>query len=120
MYRNYIITRKDCNIILDVLVSYFISDHRALHASLQCIRTHPVWKQISVRAIRRIKDEAIDKDLDKFSIDQWCVDVDTMVEKYDQFLSEYAPLKNIKVVDRPLNEWMTDNILALKVICRKN
>ena len=36
------------------------------HASLQCIRPHPVRKQISVRAIRRIKDDAIVKDLDKF------------------------------------------------------
>ena len=62
--------------------------------------------------------------MDKFSIDQMCVDVDTMVEIYERFLSElldkHAPLKNIKVVDRPLNEWMTDNILALKAIRRKN
>ena len=85
---DYIITRKDCNIISDFLVSDFISDHRALHASLQCIRPHPVRKQISGRAIRRIKDDAIVKDLDKFSIDQRCVDVDTMVEMYDRFLSE--------------------------------
>ena len=48
---DYIITRKDCNITSDFLVSYFISDHRALHASLQCIRLHPVRKQIAVRAI---------------------------------------------------------------------
>ena len=66
----YIITRKDCNIIIsDFLVSDFISDHRALHASLQCIRPHPVRKQITVRTISRIKDDAIVKDLDKFSID---------------------------------------------------
>ena len=107
----------------EVLV-LFISDHRALHASLQCIRPHPVRKQISVRAIRRIKDDAIVKDLDKFSIDQRCVDVDTIVEMYDRFLSElldkHAPLKMITVVVRPLNEWMTNNILALKAICRKN
>ena len=45
----------------------------------------PVRKQISVRAIRRIKDDAIVKDLDKFSIDQRCVDVDTMVGMYDRF-----------------------------------
>ena len=82
---DYIITRKDCNIISDFLVSDFISDHRALHASLQCIRPHPVRKQISVRAIRRIKDDAIVKYLDKFSNDQRCVDVDTMVEMYDRF-----------------------------------
>ena len=120
---DYIITRKDCNIISDFLVSDFISDHRALHASLQCIRPHPVRKQISVRAIRRIKDDAIVKDLDKFSIDQRCVEVNTMVEMYDRFLSEFldkhAPLKNITVVDRPLNEWMTNNILALKAIRRE-
>ena len=35
---DYIITRKDCNIISDCTVSDFISDHRVLHASLQCIR----------------------------------------------------------------------------------
>ena len=40
------------------------------------------------------------KDLDKFIIDQRCVDVDTMVEMYDQFLSgllnKHAPLKKYK------------------------
>ena len=41
---------------------------------------HPVRKQIAVRAISRIY--IIVKDLDKFSIDQACVDVDTMVEIY--------------------------------------
>ena len=45
----------------------------------------------------RLKDGAIVKDLDKFSIDQRCVDVDTIVEMYDRFLSElldkHAPLK---------------------------
>ena len=50
--------------------------------------------------------------------------MDTMVEMYDRFLSElldkHAPLKKITVVDRPLNEWMTSNILALKAIRRKN
>ena len=121
---DYIITREDCNIISDFLVSDFISDHRALYASLQCIRPHPVRKQIAVRTIRRIKDDAIVKDLDKISIDQKYVDVDTMVELYDRFLSElldkHAPLKKKTVVDRPLNEWMTDNILALKAIRLKN
>ena len=47
---DYIITRKDCNIISDCTVSDFISDHRVLHASLQCIRPHPVRKQITVKS----------------------------------------------------------------------
>ena len=50
--------------------------------------------------------------------------MDTMVEMYDRFLSElldkHTPLKNITGVDRPLNEWMTYNILVLKAIRRKN
>ena len=49
--------------------------------------------------------------------------MDTMVEIYDRFLSElldkHAQLKKLTVVDRPLNEWMTDNILALNAIRRK-
>ena len=47
----------------------------------------------------------------------------TMVEMYELFLSELqdksAPLKIIKVMDRPLNEWMTNRILALKAIIEK-
>ena len=41
---DYIITRKECNIISDCTVSDLISDHRVLHASLQCIRSYHVWK----------------------------------------------------------------------------
>ena len=61
---DYIITRKDCNIISDYTVSDFILDHRVLHASLQCLRPHPVRKQIAVRVLRRIKDDALAEDLD--------------------------------------------------------
>ena len=38
----YIITRKDCYIISDCTISDFISDHRVLYSSLQCILPHPV------------------------------------------------------------------------------
>ena len=38
IYLTIIITRKDCNIISDCTVSDFISDHRVIHAYLQCIR----------------------------------------------------------------------------------
>ena len=47
-----------------------------------------------------------------------------MIEKYDKYLSDlldkHVPKNNIYVVDRPLNEGMTDNILALKAIRHKN
>ena len=79
---------------------------------------------IAVRALRQIKDDALAEDLDRFNVDQGCVDVDIMIEQYDKYLSDllnkHAPKKNIYVVDRPLNEWMTDDILTLKAIRRKN
>ena len=36
------------------------------------------------------------------------------------FAGQTCSTKKITVVDRPLNEWMTNNILALKAIRRKN
>ena len=80
-------------------------------------------KQISVRVLRRIKDDALAEDLDRFNVDHGCVDVDIMIEQYDKYLSDllnkHAPKKNIYVVDRPLNGW-TDDILTLKAIRQKN
>ena len=57
-----------------------------LRASLQCIRPYTVRKQIAFRALRRIKDDALDDDLDKFNYDQGCVDVDIIIEQYSTFI----------------------------------
>ena len=50
--------------------------------------------------------------------------MDIMIEQYDKYLYDlldrHAPNKNIYVIDRPLNEWMTDDILTLKAILHKN
>ena len=101
---------QPCNIISDCTVSDFISDHRVLHTSLHCKRPHPVRKQIVVRELRRIKDDALAEDLDRFKVDQGCVNVDIMIEQSDNYLSDlldrHAPNKNIYVVDRHLNGWM--------------
>ena len=76
---DYIITRKDYNSLSTYTVQDFISDHRVLHAFLQCIRPHQVRKQIAV-----IWDDALAEDLDKFNVDQGCVNVDIMIERYDK------------------------------------
>ena len=51
-----------------------------------------------------------------------CVDI--TIEQYDKIVSDlldkHAPKKNIYVVGRPLNEWITDNILAWKIFRCKN
>ena len=43
-------------------------------------------KQITVRALRRIKDDALAEDLDRFYVDQRCVDVDIIIKQYDKYL----------------------------------
>ena len=44
-----------------------------------------------------MKDEALAEDLDRFNVDQGCVDVDIKIEQYDQYLSDllnkHAPKK---------------------------
>ena len=60
---------------------------------------------------------------DRFNVHQGCVNVAIMIEQYDKYLSDlldrHTTKRNIYVVDRPLNEWMTDDILTLKAIRRK-
>ena len=72
---------------------------------VQCIRPHPVRKQIAVRALCQIKHDVLAEDLDKLYVD------DIMIELCDEYLSDlldnHAPKKNIYVIDRPLNELMT-------------
>ena len=93
---DYIITRKYCEYISNFAVSHFISDHRALHASVRCLHLHPVRKRLMVRALQRIDGERLDSDLASFTVDNECVDVNTVVERYDEFLSsllnKHAPL----------------------------
>ena len=49
--------------------------------------------------------------------------VDNVVSQYNEDLSKlldkHAPQKKIQIVDRPLNDWMNDDIQALKEIRRK-
>ena len=49
---------------------------------------HPVRKQITVRSLRGIKDDALAEDLDGFNVDQGCVNVDIMIEQYDKYVSD--------------------------------
>ena len=56
-------------------------------------------KQIAVRALRQMKDDALAEDLDRFNVDQGCVDVDIIIEQYNKYLSnlldKHALKKNI-------------------------
>ena len=107
----------------NVYVSDFINDHRALHVSLICRWAHPERKQIEVRSLKRIQCDVLEADLIGVYIDRECTDVNLVVRQYDASLSylldKHAPSKRIYVVERPLNDWMTDAILVLKALRRK-
>ena len=117
------ITRKDSYGVSNLYGSDFISDHRALHVSLTCSRAHPERKQIEVRSLKRIQCDVLEADLIGVNIDRECTDVNLVVRQYDASLSSlldiHAPSKRIYVVERPMNDWMTDDILVLKALRRK-
>ena len=112
---DYIITRKGSSGVPNLYVSDFISDHRALHVSLTCSRAHPERKQIEVRSLKRIQCDVLEADLIGVNIDRECTDVNLVVRQYDASLSslldKHAPSKRIYVVERPMNDWMTDDNL---------
>ena len=120
---DYIIARKDSSGVSNVYVFDFICDHRASHVFLTCNRVHPERKQIDVRSLKRITFYALEGDLIGVNIDRECTDVTIVVRQYDESLSslldKHAPSKRIYVVDRPMNDWMTDDILVLKALRRK-
>ena len=114
---------QDISGVSHVYVSDFICDHRALHVSLTCNRVHPERKRIDVRSLKRITYDALEADLIGVNIDRECTDVNIVVCQYDASLSsllnKHAPSKRIYVVNRPMNDWMTDDILVLEALCRK-
>ena len=121
---DYVITRRDSDFASNFSIADKISDHMALHVSLACQRPHPERKEVYVRALRRINNDSLESDLACLNIDIECDDVNVVVAQYDTSLSrlldKHAPLKKICIVDRPLSDWMTDDIRALKIIRRKN
>ena len=120
---DYIITRKDSSGVSNLYVSDFISDHRALHVSLTCSRAHSERKQIEVRSLKRVQCDVLEAELIGVNIDRECTDVNLVVRQYDASLSslldKHAPSKRIYVVERPMNDWMTDDILVLTALRRK-
>ena len=91
--------------------------------NLTCNRVHADRKQIDVRSLKRITCDALEADLISVNIDRECTDVNIVVRQYDASLSslldKHAPSKRIYVVDRPMDDWMTDDILVLKALRRK-
>ena len=118
---------KSSNFASNFIVSGKNSDQMVLHVPLTCERPYPERKEIFVRSLKRINDDALLADFSDINIDMECRDVNSIVNHYEISLSaiidEHALLKKICIVDIPIN----DDIQALKVnrrnkedILRKN
>ena len=116
--------------MLDFILFYYIYKFceinylsLSLHVSLTCNRVHSDRKQIDVRSLKRITYDALEADLIGVNIDRECTDVNIVVRQYDASLSslldKHAPSKHIYVFDRPMNNWMTDDIFVLKALRSK-
>ena len=107
----------------NLYVSDFISDHSVLYVSLTCSRAHHERKQIEVRSLKRKQCDVLEANLIGVNSDRECTDVNLVVRQYDTSLSslfdKHALSKRIYVVERPMNDWVTDDILVLKAFRRK-
>ena len=94
-----------------------------IDVNITCSRAHPERKQIEVRSLKRIQCDVLEADLIGVNIDRECTDVNLVVRQYDASLSslldKHVLSKCIYVVERPMNDWMTDDILVLKALRRK-
>ena len=94
-----------CSVSLRLIVIYRMSPPKSIDLKLEC------------------KTDVLEADLIGVNIDRECTDVNLVVRQYDASLSslldKHAPSKRIYVVERPMNDWMTDDILVLKALRRK-
>ena len=93
-------------LVSSVLVSDYISDHCALHATIACTRDHPSRKKITYRCLKNIKSDELSKDLSNIDSRMECIDVNLVVDNYNTVLSSlldsHAPLKTDYVTSRIL------------------
>ena len=119
---DYIIS--DNQLVSSVLVSDFISDHCALHATIACTRDHQSRKKITYRCLKNIKSDELSNDLSNIDFKIECIDVNLVVDNYNAVLSSlldsHAPLKTDYVTSRILQPWMSEEILSVKREKRKS
>ena len=61
--------------------------------------------------------DALSAGLSAICVNHECSNVDIVVSQYNE--DKHALQKNIQIVDRLLNDWMNDDIQALKAIRQK-
>ena len=119
---DYIIS--DNQLVSSVLVSDFISDHCALHATIACTRDHPSRKKITYKCLKNINFDELSNDLSNIDFKIKYNDVYLVVDNYNKTLSSlldsHAPLKTDYVISRILQPRMSEEIISVKREKRKS
>ena len=120
-----LITRDSNNTLSDVSVVPGISDHYAVHCSLDLERPPPARKTVTTRPLRTMDSEQFRTGaLESLSAINFKTDsITSCVESYNNSLSELidrlAPQKTRSVVVKPSSPWMTEDIHAAKCLKRR-
>ena len=119
-----IITRDHDNCLLSTEVNELISDHHAIHCTIQCSKPPPKKKTITYRKIKSINPETLQQAIAESSlINSQADSLDSLVHQYQtditQVLDTLAPIKSKSFVERALIPWLNDDIIKSKKQKRK-
>ncbi len=114
-----VITRTGDNLVASCMVGEFISDHNALHITLNCCKQHPLKKSITYRNWKSLDIAAVAHHIlssPLFKQPPTCLDDAIQVYNIvlEHLIDQQAPIKTRMVVDRPSQRWITEDILSVK------
>jgi len=121
---DFVITRSEDSPFVDVQVSSLLTDHYAIHCSLNLSKPGYPKKTISYRKFANIDKEQFKEDLKHSNLlSSLEKDLDALVDQYNTTLTEildrHAPLKTREITIRPLVPWYNDEIDQAKKVRRK-
>jgi len=124
---DYVITKNSETILRSVSVSSLISDHHAVHCSLDLKKPHHMKKQIVQRNYKTLDQTSLAKELDCLTSEITSLPmsqpVNDLILLYNNLikatLDKHAPEKTRTITLRPTIPWINDDLKAAKQERRK-
>lgn len=116
---DFIISRCNDNLVLSTETDELISDHNAIHTSLQCSKPPPLKKTVKFRKLNSIEPDVLKKSISESPLCHTpCNTLEPLVQQYQHeitnILDSLAPVKSKSFVERPLIPWINNEILDCK------
>jgi hypothetical protein len=119
-----VISRSSDNLVSSSSVSTLISDHHAVHCTLQLEKPPLPRKTVTFRKYKSIDMDLLRKDLKQsLLLQEPATHLNELLTQYDtvlrELLEKHAPLKTRVMTERPLTCWYTPEIDGAKKLRRK-